>query len=96
MLLIQAQAKIISEKISYGENIEPIGSIAENGYYLLNANDLKAMGLDLELDSSEKYYVMYPLNGYSSEVKYEPGITYKGRVYKLLSEIETAEKDGTL
>ena len=95
MLLIQAQAKIISEKINYGDTSVVLDESKSqgNGFYLLDDEDLVNMGLDEIIKNKskgEKYYIKYPINGYTMDVQYSPGITYKGTVYKYLSQIQDA------
>lgn len=98
MILIQAQAKIISEKYNYdNESVTIIGTSGDDGYYLLSKNDLTELGLEeiaKGLNSKEQYSVRYAIGDYQNnyiDVKYEPGITYEGTVYKELSKIEEDE-----
>ena len=101
MILIQAQAKIISEKYNYDNgSVTLIGTPYREGFYTLSEENLREMGLEeiaKTIDNKkEKYYVRYAIDiGEEKhkddyiQVKYEPGITYEGKLYTLLSEIES-------
>lgn len=97
MILIEAQAKIISEKYNYdAESVTILGSSLDDGYYLLDSESLSNMGLEeiaKGLNSKEYYKVRYAIGEYKDNeilVEYEPGITYQGELYTTLSQIKEA------
>ena len=98
MILIQAQAKIISEKYNYDSgSIEILGQPDESGFYILSSEDLEKMGMDDLVKEMQKsndnanYLVRYAIGDYRNQeidVKYNKGIIYENTVYYLLSDIQ--------